>query len=68
MLLIVGYCSPSDEYINALRDNIDRILSTSPMNPEIIFDLGIKSYTTVDDVRRFRLCNTTFIFEHDTQQ
>ncbi|KAI7875213.1 hypothetical protein K492DRAFT_183047 [Lichtheimia hyalospora FSU 10163] len=54
---------PDDEYIHALRENIDHILSTNPMKPEISFDFGIKSYITVENERRFRLYNTTFQFD-----
>ncbi|KAJ8658476.1 hypothetical protein O0I10_005829 [Lichtheimia ornata] len=54
---------PDDEYIEALRENVDRILSTNSIRPEIAFDFGIKSYITVDNERRFRLCSTIFHFD-----
>ncbi|CDH51682.1 predicted protein [Lichtheimia corymbifera JMRC:FSU:9682] len=54
---------PDDEYIEALRENIDRILSTNSVKPEIAFDFGITSYMTIDGERRFRLCSTVFHFD-----
>lgn len=60
---MIRYDRPDDEYIEALRENIDRILSTNSVKPEIAFDFGIKSYITIDGERRFRLCSTIFHFD-----
>lgn len=54
---------PEEDYLIALKDLIDRILSVNPEKPELYLNIGVKSYMTIANDRQFRLRATAFHFD-----
>ncbi|CDS04915.1 hypothetical protein LRAMOSA07445 [Lichtheimia ramosa] len=54
---------PEEDYVFALKDVIDRILSMNPEKPELYLNIGVKSYMALANSRQFRLRDTVFHFD-----
>ncbi|KAJ8658475.1 hypothetical protein O0I10_005828 [Lichtheimia ornata] len=54
---------PEEDYILALKDMIDHILSANPEKPDLYLNIGMKSYMTIANNRQFRLRDTVFHFD-----